>query len=154
MEIFCRIKPKSKSDIWAQSIKKTFGYSLTPPNFHFRLTNSISYENWHLQLQFDTLLRLLRLKLRSRKVAEVASRQKKLDQKFWNLKFLIYTNIIHLKRKLRIIVFLNWSQISDYFYWKTRKIIWITNFYHLFSTFEKKNWYHLKEGLDKKLMKF
>ena len=32
------------------------------------------------------------------------SRQKKINQKFWNLQFLSYTNIIHLKRKLKKIV--------------------------------------------------
>ena len=29
---------------------------LKPPNFHFRPSNSISYESWHLQLKFDTLV--------------------------------------------------------------------------------------------------
>ena len=55
--------------------------SLTPPNFQSKPANSISYENWHLQLK-DTLLRLLRLKLWSREVAKVARVQaKKLQSK-------------------------------------------------------------------------
>ena len=43
--------------------------------FHFKATNSISYESWSLLLKFDTLLRLLRLKLRPQEVAEVAKVQ-------------------------------------------------------------------------------
>ena len=53
--------------------------------------------------------------------------EKKFNQKFWNLQFLSYKNVIHLKQKLRTIVF---------------------------QDLQKKIWYHLKEGLDKKLMKF
>ena len=34
--------------------------------FYFRSTNSNSYESWHLQLKFYTLLRLTRLKLQPR----------------------------------------------------------------------------------------
>ena len=45
--------------------------------FHFRATDSISYESWSLLLKFDTLLRLLRLKLRPREVAEVVMVQTK-----------------------------------------------------------------------------
>ena len=45
---------------------------LNPSHFHARATNSISYESWDIQLKFDILLRLLRLKLRPREVAEVA----------------------------------------------------------------------------------
>ena len=48
---------------------KTYCYS---SKFHFRATNRVSYESWGLYLKFDTLLRLLRLKLRPREVAEVA----------------------------------------------------------------------------------
>jgi hypothetical protein len=51
--------------------------TLNPPHFHSRPTNSISYESWHILLKFDTLLRLLRLKLRPRDVAEVARVQTK-----------------------------------------------------------------------------
>ena len=43
----------------------------------FRVTNRVSYESLGLQLKFDTLLRSLRLKLRPRKVAEVARVQAK-----------------------------------------------------------------------------
>ena len=104
-----------------------------------------SLENCYLQLKFETLLRLLRLKLLSREVAEVARvQEKKVDQKFWNLQFLSYTNVIHLKRKLRTIVFQNW--IFDFFIEKWGKkifsqfsmikiqktTVWIANFYHLF----------------------
>ena len=49
--------------------------TLNPPHFHSRPTNSISYESWHFLLKFDTLLRLLRSKLRPREVAEVAKVQ-------------------------------------------------------------------------------
>ena len=51
--------------------------SLTTPHFHSRPANSISYESWHILLKFDTLLRLLRLKLRPREAAEVAKVQAK-----------------------------------------------------------------------------
>ena len=50
---------------------------LNPPYFNTRATNSISYESWDIQLKFDTLLRLLRLKLQPREVAEVARVQEK-----------------------------------------------------------------------------
>ena len=39
--------------------------------FYFRSTNSNSYESWHLQLKFETLLRLLRLILWPQEVSEV-----------------------------------------------------------------------------------
>ena len=64
---------------------------------YFRATNSISYKCWHLQLKFDNLLKLLRLTLGPREVAEVARAQAKKIQKFWNLPFLSYKNIMHLK---------------------------------------------------------
>jgi hypothetical protein len=51
--------------------------SLKPLNFYFRLTNSVSYKSLHVQLKFDTLLRLLRLKLRPQEVAKVARVQAK-----------------------------------------------------------------------------
>ena len=61
---------------WAESTH--FGKrSLVPPHFHSRPTNSISYKSWHNQLKFDTLLRLLRLKLWPQEVAEVARDQAK-----------------------------------------------------------------------------
>ena len=88
---------------------------LTPPHFHSRPTNSISYESWHILLKFDTLLRLQRFKLRPREVAEVARVQtKKINQKFWNLPFLSYKIVIHLKRKLRIIVIQIWNKIREF----------------------------------------
>ena len=63
---------------WAESTH--FGKrSLVPPHFHSRPTNSISYKSWHNQLKFDTLLRLLRLKLWPQEVAEVARVQAKKD---------------------------------------------------------------------------
>jgi hypothetical protein len=105
------------------AVSRHFGErSLNPPLFH---SNSISYESWHIQLKFDTHLRLLRLKLRSREVAEVARVQvkKKFDQKFWNLQFLRYTNIIHLKRKLRTI-----NRHSDDFVMKKLKKNWFWDF--------------------------
>ena len=40
--------------------------------------------------------------------------EKKFDQKFWNLQFLSYTNVIHLKRKLRTIVIQIWNKIRDF----------------------------------------
>ena len=72
---FDRFNPKSTglfghSDNWGKR-------PLTSPHFHSRPTNSISYESWHILLKFDTLLRLLRLKLRPREVAEVAKVQTK-----------------------------------------------------------------------------
>ena len=53
--------------------------SLKPPNFHFSLTNRISYKSLHLQLKFETLLRL---KFRPLEVAKVARVQAK--KKCWN----------------------------------------------------------------------
>ena len=37
--------------------------------------------------------------------------KKKFDQKFLNMQFLSYTNVIHLKRKLRTIVIQIWNKI-------------------------------------------
>ena len=53
---------------------KTQSYS---SQFHFRATNRVSYESWHIFLKFDTLLRLLRLNLRPLEVAKVAKVQTK-----------------------------------------------------------------------------
>ena len=95
------------------------------PHFHSRPTNSTSYESWHIPLKFHTLLRLLGLKLRPREVAEVARVQekKKIDQKFWNLQFLSYTNFIHIKRKLRPIFIQIWNKIRGFCYEKVEKKI-------------------------------
>ena len=55
---------------------------LTPPNFHFRPTNSISYEGWHLQLNFNTLLRSLKIKFGLRRSPKwPGSWQKKVGSK-------------------------------------------------------------------------
>ena len=126
-----------------KDIRTNFGiHSLIPPNFHARPTNStILYENQHLQQNFDTLLRLLRLELRSREVAIVARVQgKNFDKKFWNLQFFNNTNVIDLKRNLNtIFLFQNSCQIFDYFIEKWGKNIlvifnhktevkWLNNF--------------------------
>ena len=96
--------------------------SLNPPQFHSRPTNSVSYKSWGIQLKFDTLLRLLRLKLRPQEAAEVARFQaKKIDQKFWNPQFLSYTNVIHLKRKLRKIIIYIWNKFRRFCYEKIEK---------------------------------
>ena len=90
--------------LWSINIGK---HSLSPP---------------HIQLKFDTLLRLLRLRLRTWEVAEVASDQvKKVDRKYWNLLFLSYTNIIHLKRKLRTIFIQIRNKIRGFCYQKVEK---------------------------------
>ena len=75
--------------------------SLNPPNFHSRPTNSISYKNWHIQLKFDNLFRLMRLKLRSWEVNEVArvTLIKKFNQKSCNLQFLNFRIDFTLKKK-------------------------------------------------------
>ena len=49
----------------------------TPCHFNSKQTNIILYEIRHLQLKFDTLLRLLGLKLRSWEVAEMVRVQAK-----------------------------------------------------------------------------
>ena len=49
----------SKSAQWEMAVSGCF-------NFHPNSTNSTSYESWHLQLKFYTLLRLTRLKLQPR----------------------------------------------------------------------------------------
>ena len=51
--------------------------SLNPCHFHSRPINSISCESWHIQLKFDALLRLLRLKLQLWEVVELAKVQTK-----------------------------------------------------------------------------
>ena len=47
--------------------------------------------------------------------------EKKIDRKLWNLQFLIYTNDIDLKIKLRTIVIYIWNKIRDFLYWKNWK---------------------------------
>ena len=103
--------------------------SLNPPNFHSTPTNSISYKNWHIQLKFDNLFRLMRLKLRSWEVNEVArvTLIKKFNQKSCNLQFLNLRIDFTLKKKEKI--FTRFSSI---------KKNWIANFYHfLFPGFSR-----------------
>ena len=96
--------------------------SLKPLNFYFRLTNSVSYKSWHIQLKFDTLLRLLSLKLQPWEVAEVARVQaKKSLIKNFEICILSYTNVIHLRRKLRTIVIQIWNIIRGFCYEKFEK---------------------------------
>ena len=49
--------------------------------------------------------------------------EKKFHQKFWNLQFLSYTNIINLKRKLRTISIQIWNKIRGFCYEKVEKKI-------------------------------
>ena len=78
----------------------------------------------------------------------------------------LFDQLNTLKRKMRTIVFQNWSQIFDILLENEKKNIflifddknlkknWIASFYHFFSTFAKKYLYRPKEALDKKFMKF
>ena len=54
--------------------------------------------------------------------------EKKVWSKFWNLQFLSYTNIIHLKRKLRTIFIQIWNKIRGFCYEKVEKksILWFS----------------------------
>jgi hypothetical protein len=72
--------------MYMQVFSKTFWKcSLKPSNSFFSLTNRISYERLHLQLTFETLLRLLRLKFRPLEVTELqGSRQENIYSNFQN----------------------------------------------------------------------
>ena len=97
--------PKKSARLFGQLNTRGGGGGNLPilGNFHSRPTNSILYESWHILLKFDTLLRLLSLKLRPQEVAEVAkSRQKKINQRFWNWQFLSYKNVIPQKKAEKV----------------------------------------------------
>ena len=101
---------------------KTQSYS---SQFHFRATNRVSYESWHIFLKFDTLLRLLRLNLRPLEVAEVAkvqtkkNRSKILKSAIFELQK-CYTpqkkaeNNCHsdLKQNQRLLYWKNWKKVD------------------------------------------
>jgi hypothetical protein len=122
---------------WGGGVESThFGKrSLNPPQFHSRPTNSISYESWDIQLKFDTLLRLLRLKLGPREVAEEAWVQAKKNSikmtkicNFWATQTL-YTSkesweqslfIFETKSKTFVLKKLKKSQFRDF---RSQKIV-------------------------------
>ena len=86
--------------------------------FHFRATNRVSYESWHIFLKFDTLLRLLRLNLRPLEVAEVAKVQTwKKCFKFSKIFNFWATKMLYTSKE-------SWEQSSLIFETKLQTFVW------------------------------
>ena len=87
-------------------------------NFGTDQTNIVSYESWHLQLKFETLLRLLRSKFRPLEVAEVAKVQTwKKCFEFSKIFYFWATKMLYTSKE-------SWEQFSLIFETKLQTFVW------------------------------
>ena len=120
--------------------------SLNPCHFHSRPINSISCESWHIQLKFDTLLRLLRLKFWPPEVTEVARVQAKKNSiknseicNFWSTQSLYTSKESWEQFSLRFEI-----KLEDFVMTKLKK----NDFFHFWSQKNHNFWSVMAEFLE------
>ena len=114
--------------------------SLYPFQFSFYANSSILYESWHPSAKIWYPIEV--------EIVVSGGRRSGHLKRNWEQSF--------FRKEVKYLTFILKNELFSQFLMIRirKKKFGIANFYHFFSTFAKKKWYHLKEGLDKKLMKF